>query len=212
MGLTYEGKRRFLANPDDRRHGTSTGYNYGCRCDACSEIGRAKARERRERHYEKQLERARAARAREKGLAKAKRQRAKKQECCTVDELLLPMMGKPNIDNESGVCCICGRPASDKHHIVKRSAGKWVVDGREIRKPTVRLCGSGNASGCHGKAHKGLLHFRWVDNEKCNNAPLRWCGGGHWSYLLTEKPVKYQEALETEGWRRLCAEYQNPTR
>ena len=70
-----------------------------------------------------------------------------KYECCTINELYLPMMGKPNIDNAYGVCCICGRPASDKHHIVKRSAGKLVIKGREIKKPTVRLCGSGKAAG-----------------------------------------------------------------
>lgn len=23
------------ADPSDRRHGTATGYNYGCRCDRC---------------------------------------------------------------------------------------------------------------------------------------------------------------------------------
>ena len=212
MGLTYESKRRFLANPDDRRHGTVTGYNHGCRCERCSEAGRAKAKERRDRYYEKKLEKIRAAREREKSLAKAERKRVKKFECCTVDELYKPLIGKPNIDNVDHVCCVCGKPASNKHHIVKRSAGKLVVDGREIQKPTVRLCGSGNASGCHGKAHKGLLHFRWVEGEKCNNAPLRWYGGGHWAYLLTDKPAKYQEALGMEGWRRLCAEYQNPTR
>jgi hypothetical protein len=29
------------ANPDDTRHGTLTGYGYGCRCDACGPVGRA---------------------------------------------------------------------------------------------------------------------------------------------------------------------------
>lgn len=202
MGISYEGKRRFLANPDDRRHGTITGYNYGCRCEACSEVGRAKAKERRERQYQRQLEKAREARAAEKAKAK----KAKLKDCCTVNELYLPLMGKPNIDNANGVCCICGRPASDRHHIVKRSAGKWVVDGREVKKPTVRLCGSGNASGCHGMAHKGLIHFRWAKPER-NYTKDGWqglpFGSGHWEYLITSEPVKYQEALEMDGWRKL---------
>ena len=123
------------------------------------------------------------------------------KDCCTLSELLKPMMGKPNIDNAEGVWCWCGKPATDKHHIVKRSAGKLVVGGHEVKKPTVRLCGMGNTSGCHGKAHAGLLHFRWrepgQDFFKGNNAP----GSGHWEGLETSEPMKYQKALEQEGWR-----------
>lgn len=29
------------ANPDDPRHGSATGYTYGCRCEACAEARRA---------------------------------------------------------------------------------------------------------------------------------------------------------------------------
>lgn len=54
------------------------------------------------------------------------------------------------------------------------------------------LCGSGNASGCHGKAHANMLHFR---NR-----------GGRLEYLETDAPTKYEEALEMGGWREVVAE------
>ena len=110
------------------------------------------------------------------------------KDCCTVSELMRPMMGKPNIDNEDGLCCWCGKPATDKHHIVKRSAGKLVIQGREVKKPTVRLCGMGNTGGCHGLAHAGLLHFRWVENR--------------WEGIETSQPMKYQQALTQTEWRQ----------
>lgn len=125
------------------------------------------------------------------------------KDCCTVSELMLTMMGKPNIDNADGLCCVCGRPATDRHHIVKRSAGKLVVGGKEIRKPTVRLCGMGNAGGCHGLAHQGRLHFRWVKHDAdAYEDGGHVVGSGHWEYLLTAEPMKYQDALEMRGWRR----------
>lgn len=125
------------------------------------------------------------------------------KDCCTVNELYKPLMGKPNIDNAYGACCWCGRPATDRHHIVKRSAGKLVIRGRELSKPTVRLCGMGNASGCHGKAHEGRLHFRWVEPAKNRFTKVEFFGEGHWEALETAEPMKYQEALEMEGWRRI---------
>ena len=125
------------------------------------------------------------------------------KDCCTVSELMRPMMGKPDIDNAWGFCCVCGRPATDRHHIVKRSAGKLVVNGREVKKPTVRLCGMGNASGCHGLAHQGMLHFRWVEREANTfNDGGFVVGEGHWEHLVTSEPTKYQDALRMRGWRR----------
>ena len=79
------------------------------------------------------------------------------------------------------------------------------------------LCGSGNASGCHGKAHQGRLHFRYVKQPWHEGwKPLRpqtfgyYDGepsrGGHWEYLETKEPCKYQEALKIDGWKPLRTE------
>ena len=40
------------ADPDDRRHGTQTGYAYGCRCERCLEAGREHNRKYAERRKE----------------------------------------------------------------------------------------------------------------------------------------------------------------
>lgn len=184
------------ANPDDRRHGTTTGYGYGCRCERCREANHAYSA---------------AKWAERKAPRKPKPEGKPKQtkDVCTLSELLKPLMDKPSIDNAEGVCAVCGRPATNKHHIVKRSAGRWVVDGREKRKPTVRLCGMGNASGCHGMAHDGRLHFRWVPAE-APSKPMKRVGSefpppnaGHWEFLRTKEPCDYLTALSADGWRRL---------
>ncbi|MFQ9179678.1 MAG: hypothetical protein ACLR3C_06970 [Eggerthella lenta] len=152
-----------------------------------------------------------AAEARAKRLLEAsypnpparRKPRKPSKDVCTVDAILLPMMGKPSIDNEARVCCVCGKPATNKHHIVKRGAGKLVVNGREVAKPTVRLCGMGNASGCHGEAHDGKLHFRWVEAVCADRSSGYVTTGGHWEFLLLDEPAKYQDALAMDGWEAL---------
>lgn len=62
-------------------------------------------------------------------------------------------------------------------------------DGRKLKKPTIPLCGSGNTSGCHGKAHHHQLHFKFEN--------------GIYYYLETEEPTKYMRALELPGWKPL---------
>ena len=94
-----------------------------------------------------------------------------------MDLLRQKLMGKPSI--ESPYCPFCGKPATNRHHIVPRSAG-----GKN--GPTVTVCGMGNASGCHGKLHSHTLHLRYEDG---------------WEYLETEEPTKYQTASEMDGWR-----------
>ena len=90
-----------------------------------------------------------------------------------------PLMDKPSI--ELPWCPFCGKPATNRHHIVYRSHGG--KDG-----PTVTVCGFGNASGCHGKLHSHRLHMRYTDR---------------WEYLETKEPTKEQIAQQMEGWRPL---------
>ena len=81
-------------------------------------------------------------------------------------------------------CVFCGRPSYDQHHVVPRSHGG--ADG-----PTVAVCGSGNASGCHGRIHRGELHLRW--------------DGARWLYLLTPGGCTVDEAWASDGWRPLMS-------
>lgn len=207
MGLTYESKRRFLSDPNDKRHGTPYGYRCGCRCDACREAGIEASREYRKRLRERQLERAREARTKEKSQAAKYKERRIKKDCATVNELYKPLMGRPSIKNANGICCWCGAPgATNHHHIVPRSAGNVVVEGCALSKPTILLCGNGNASGCHGKAHQHLLHFRWhePDRDKTENWEKHPVGCGYFEGIELDEPMKYQKALEIEeGWRRV---------
>lgn len=109
-------------------------------------------------------------------------------------------------------CAVCGRTHPlEQHHIVKRSAGKMFKEGVEVKKPTVTLCGFGNnlkdGSGndlCHGLAHANRLHFRWVETKQPAGRRFEtFVKAGHLEYLLTEEPVKYQVALQMEGWKPL---------
>lgn len=112
----------------------------------------------------------------------------------------MPMMWRDlmeagDADNDERECCVCRAlgmhvKAGDRHHMVPRSAGKLFDAGmRELPKPTVRLCGMGNASGCHGRAHSGLLHFRFE--------------GGRLEFLLPPVPMDRLTALSMDGWRPL---------
>ena len=113
----------------------------------------------------------------------------------TMPEMYWHLMDGPSIGGIN--CAVCGRfsPLND-HHVVFRSQGKLFRDGKEVPKPTIRLCGNGNhlrdANGreyCHGKAHHGLLHFDFRD--------------GAWWVLETDEPCKAQEAWAMEGWLKL---------
>lgn len=118
----------------------------------------------------------------------------------TVNDLLLPMMGKPSVIRDT--CAVCGKPANNQHHIVRRGAGTaYDPMGRELKKPTVTLCGSGT-TGCHGMAHQQRLHFRWVEADP-KRGEGKVFGCGHWEFKRTKSATKYQDALAMDGWRRL---------
>ena len=92
------------------------------------------------------------------------------------------LMKGPSISGS--VCPFCGRPVANSHHIVPRSQGG-------VKGPTVNVCGMGNASGCHGKLHSHMLHLRFDADS--------W----QWMYLRTKEPMKYEKALELDGWKPL---------
>lgn len=115
------------------------------------------------------------------------------------------LMDAPSLDNLEHTCVICGRPATDKHHIVPRSAGKYFDQyGREKKKPTVRLCGSGNTSGCHGLAHQHRLHFRYLTYEEKRKGTFP-VTRQRLEYLITDEPCDRLTALEMDGWRKVNA-------
>ena len=77
------------------------------------------------------------------------------RDVCTVNTDLLRLMDRPNI--ETWCCAVCNAPGkTERHHIVKRSQGEWVENGKAHHKPTVTLCRR-----CHEDAHRGLLWFDW---------------------------------------------------
>ena len=127
----------------------------------------------------------------------------------TLPAILVPLMDGCSV--ETPRCAICGRSwPLNCHHIVRRGAGKLYRCGIEVPKPTIVLCGSGNASGCHGLAHQNRLHFRWVREPYPWEKPRagydsRPAGprGGHWEFIVLPEPTKYERALEADGWRPL---------
>lgn len=197
MKTNAEHRADLLADPNDKRHGTRRGADLMCPCDLCSAKRAEVNAERRENDRAKRAAKLKASYP--KPTSRRKLRKASK-DVCTVDAILLPMMGKPSIDNEAHVCCICGKPATNRHHIVRRGAGKLVIDGLEVKKPTVRLCGEGNTSGCHELAHANMLHFRWVQTTHEDTRTGNIFVGGHWEYLICVEPTKYLTALEMDGW------------
>lgn len=113
----------------------------------------------------------------------------------TLPEMLYPLMHVQSLKLD--YCAICRRhePLND-HHMVRRSAGVLIENGKELEKPTITLCGFGNhltdADGryfCHGLAHAQRLHFRAINGEIY--------------YRLFDKPTPYMEALDMDGWKKV---------
>lgn len=127
----------------------------------------------------------------------------------TLPRMWWPLMFVPSI-RTPGRCAVCGRPGTtEAHHMVRRSAGElFDFGGRRLPKPTIDLCGFGNNLGgadgrpyCHGLAHHGMLHFRAVQTFGSALPCDKKNYGSHIEILRTDKPVKYQDALEMDGWK-----------
>lgn len=63
------------------------------------------------------------------------------------------LLDVPGIKSES--CVVCGRPATDQHHVVQKGMG-GVPAEVERRIPTVSLCRR-----CHTEVHQGHIKFRY---------------------------------------------------
>jgi hypothetical protein len=124
----------------------------------------------------------------------------------TLPPIWHPLMDAPDIT--PGYCAVCGRTSpTEKHHPVKRSAGKlFDPKGKERKKPVIELCGFGNnlrdqdgRAYCHGKAHHGLLYFRYRDGSvEYLEVTEAWVRA--WEAAHPLKRFGYLESLETEGW------------
>lgn len=72
---------------------------------------------------------------------------------------------KPHL-KEGARCAICGRPATNAHHIVPKGMGggsKYAeIGGIKVMSPLIAVCGMGNADGCHGKLHAHDIELQWV--------------------------------------------------
>lgn len=99
-----------------------------------------------------------------------------------INKLNEHLLDAPSIGGST--CAACGGVAMNNHHVIQKGMG-----GSKLarRIPTVPLCGMGNTSGCHGKAHSGRLFFDYKD--------------GSWMCLETVEPTTLQNALNMEGWR-----------
>lgn len=214
---SWEKKRAFLDNLDDKRHGTNTGYHIAyCTCDKCEAYRSEYNRKKREQAKA----RAEAKKAALEEKRKAYKPRVNPKDVCTVDEVFKPMLGKPSI--KAPYCVVCGSTKNlEQHHPVKRSEGVWIRDGREVKKPTLTLCRK-----CHGKVHSkgGLMWFRWRNTSGGDwvDGTASVSGSGVYEYLELSKEeeekwraehplpngelpskIGYMNALEMKGWRRI---------
>lgn len=81
-------------------------------------------------------------------------------------------------------CVFCGRPTTNRHHVVFRSQGGE-------KGPTFAVCGNGNTSGCHGLLHHRNLHVRFNVEQDT------------WEFKKTGYPVKDEVADLLPNWIKM---------
>lgn len=122
----------------------------------------------------------------------------------TLPQYLRPMMEGETV--RAPFCVVCGATwPLNQHHVIRRGAGNVYRGGVALPKPTLTLCGSGNAGGCHGLAHSQRLHFRWVKTAQGSGSYYGTrVSGGHWEWLRTDEPTDELAAQGVEdGWERI---------
>lgn len=81
-----------------------------------------------------------------------------------------------------GLCEICGiHPATEIHHRQYRSRG-----GRHETANLLHVCGWGNHTGCHGKAHTEGHDNGWAVPSGANPADVQVLYRGQWMYLTED--------------------------
>lgn len=113
----------------------------------------------------------------------------------------LPHIGSTYTDYETGdyrgyegePCLMCGRPATNSHHVVWKSVGEvFFVGGRMLRSPLWALCGSGT-TGCHSLFHGGArFRVRWEWNS--DDEERAW-----WSGELLDRYGPHDDRLFRHG-------------
>ncbi|PRI10943.1 hypothetical protein B4915_08650 [Leucobacter massiliensis] len=93
----------------------------------------------------------------------------------------MPAATVEKLEDRSGGMCEagCGRPATNIHH--RRFLGRG---GRHNLANLLALCGSGNHTGCHGKAHQGNPPDGWAisrhERRHESEVPFVDLGGRSW--------------------------------
>lgn len=74
------------------------------------------------------------------------------------------LLGMPHMLDD--YCQICGRWATNRHHIIPKGMGGGSkithFQGKKLYSPLISVCGSGNQSGCHGGFHNSRFKVEWV--------------------------------------------------
>lgn len=106
------------------------------------------------------------------------------------------LYGKPHagIDDETPLCAVCGRLATNRHHAAHRKWGRTFELATErgmwrLESALIALCGTGT-TGCHGAMHGGArLSVRWVwDTEEAARA---WWSGELLARYAPHDPALY---------------------
>lgn len=71
--------------------------------------------------------------------------------------------------DDNANCCICGKPATNSHHLPPKGYGIAFVlptkMGQFVLRPALlSVCGSGT-TGCHGLIHNKVITVKWVWDE-----------------------------------------------
>ena len=85
-------------------------------------------------------------------------------------------------DRSFGLCEICGiKPATETHHRQYRSRG-----GRDTVSNLIHVCGWGNHTGCHGRAHTSGQENGWSVPSGLDPAGIPVLYRGQWMLLTVD--------------------------